>query len=83
MNMQVLDKQALDMMVFTNLNKVPFGVNIKQYFLEEFENSPAGWDEFFGQVNWQSLSEEDKDERHSLLDQALDKFDLKRAVFDK
>lgn len=81
--MQELDKQALDVMVFSNLAKVPFGVNIKEYFFDEFHNSPAGWDNFFKAGSWNELGEAERNERESLLNEALAKFDLKRAVFDR
>lgn len=79
---QVLDKQALDLLVFSNLNKVPYGENIKEYFMNEFRKSPSDWDQFFEGGSWTELNESARAERESMIDKALVNFDLKRATLD-
>lgn len=79
---QVLDKQALDMLVFSNLNKVPYGENIKEYFMNEFRKSPLDWDQFFKEGSWAELDESARAERESIINEALINFDLKRATLD-
>ncbi len=80
--MQVLDKQALDIIVFSNIVKVAYGENIKDYFMNEFRTSPESWDKVFKEGSWNELNQAEKKEREALIDQALGNFDLKRATFD-
>lgn len=80
--MQELDRQAFDMIVFSGLNDVPFGENIKEYFLNNFRSSPQAWDKVFKGDLWDELDEQARKEREQIVDQALANFDLKRAKFD-
>lgn len=80
--MQELNQQAFDIKVFSSLGKVPFGENVKEYFLKEFRETPESWDSVFKGGGWSLLDTAAKTEREAILDQALEKFNIKRAIFD-
>lgn len=80
--MQELNQQEFDMKVFSNISKVPFGENVKEYFVNDFSAHPSEWDSVFQKGLWMELDEEAREERKKAIDAALAKFDVKRAIFD-
>ena len=81
--MKILNEQELDFKVMMDLNKVPFGSNIKEFFLSHFEAEPAEYDRYFEGGNWAMLSETEQRERKSSFESHISKFDVVRKVFDK
>lgn len=80
--MQELDKPAFDLMVFSGVSKIPYGENVKEFYINDFKKTPQAWDRFFKEGTWDSLNEDTKKEREALIEQALAKFDIKRKTFD-
>ncbi len=81
--MKILNKQELDFKIMKELNKVPFGANIKDFFLADFLENARSYDEFFEGQAWDELNEDARQERVSLFESFVAKFDLERKVFDK
>ena len=80
--MQEFNKQAFDLMVFSGVNKVPFGQNIKEFYLNDFKNNVDAWDKFFKGDKWIDLDEDGRRERLTMIEKELAKFDVDRKTFD-
>lgn len=78
-----IKSQELDLYVFEHLNSAPFGVNLKEYFIEQFRANPEAFDDFFEGGSYSTLDEQAIAERETALSSALAKFDVVRKVFDK
>lgn len=80
--MQEFNKSAFDMMVFSGVNKVPFGQNVKEFYLKEFRDNSEAWDRFFKGEKWINLDEASRQERIAIIEKELEKFDVSRKTFD-
>lgn len=80
--MSGINSQELDLYIFEHLNSAPFGVNLKEYFLEDYRANPEKYDRFF-EGSYSTLDDAARTERGEAVAKALGKFDVVRKVFDK